>query len=155
MAASGAALFLACLLFNSISCRPPQPPPVSIWLLPETGSLGDVVDVGLYVKVAEPVTAFGLEVLFNPEEMAFANIQRGSLTATWHALGWHEVEPGRVILGGYMGAAAKMREKTEGTMLILQIRLRTPQTSICIAKYVDGLRDAFPARYCAEVRIAR
>ncbi len=142
-----------------ISDAPPPPPPpppstdneINIGLVPSAGPLNTVVTVKIGINGnLSKISAFGLNVTFDPSMYSYVGFSNGTLTSSWGGVAASSVGGGVIIVGGY-GGVNSIPVSSVGTLIEIRLRVNgsSANRSICIGAFTDDIVGLTPAPGCA------
>jgi hypothetical protein len=115
---------------------------------------GDGADVAVRVEISGntgEISAFGLDLAYDPAMFTFKNIAKGTLTGNWAVVGGRVQTAGALVVGGYRGGGTKIPASSSGTVVIVTLTVNCPsctagQTSdIQISDLVDDIAALTPS----------
>lgn len=123
-------------------------PPLSIW---PSMMKNDTVDIHVFIKGSQiwELSAFGLEIVFDPAIFNLIDATFGSLNHAWSMEDQNEIEPGRVRIAQIKGAAPAIVGEVSGSIVVLTLELQDPdflgEFTITLENYVDDLSVMSPS----------
>jgi len=102
------------------------------------------VDIPIEVKslVGEAVDSFGFDLVYPPDALRLAAIQKGQLTASWLYFDANEKYPGVIAIGGF---TVGNEISTSGELCICRfkvISMKSQDITLEIKKFVDDFKEA-------------
>jgi len=101
-----------------------------------------VVDVTVSAN-AVPVSAVGLELLYDPAQLAFVRAERGTADPGWFLFGAHEAKPGTVVIGAV--SLNSLPSGSAGSLATLRFRVKssddTTMPAMALGTLADDLSD--------------
>lgn len=123
----------------------------TIWRTVLEGNGFVVITVNINSPDVQNIRAFGLEVVFNETTLELAEFDKGSLTEEWYALGGNEIEPGKLIVGGFMGDPRVYTVDGAGGLFSVKFKLLGGSSQVRIQNYIDDIKDMNPSVLYANV----
>jgi len=124
-----------------------------IWRTVLEGDDYVIITINVNSQNPKDIRAFGLEVIFDNEVLDFTEFEKESLTEEWYALGGNEIEPGKLIIGGFMGNPQLFSVDGAGGLFSIKFKFRGAKvpSQIRIQNYIDDIKDMNPSALYVNV----
>ncbi len=100
---------------------------------------GGMLVIPIKVTNAFGMKAFGLEMKYSPDQLAFAGVQRTDLTENFAAVDGNEIDSGLLRIGGY--SMSGIQDTGSGILAELVFQVKEAGGEIEITKTFDDLKD--------------
>ena len=108
------------------------------WILCQTTSETVDIPINIQGNVVQEITAFGLDVVFDPNVYEFQSITNGSLTQDWGNVDGNIVEAGRLRIGGYAGSGTAIIGNVDGTLAVVMLSI---SSNVVLENFVDDIKN--------------
>jgi len=124
---------------------PPTSNEIAISCDPASGAAGTIVTFTIQISGnTQTITAFGLEMSFDPAMFDYLDTGKGSLTGGWGAVAGNLIRSGVVRIGGF-GGTSSIRVGSSGSIAVVRLRVTggaSPdgtRTSVSIGSFTDDI----------------
>lgn len=102
----------------------PRSNELHLTLDPVAGGSGMIVRATVSVKGnARKISAFGLDLSYNPSVFKYVRTSARSLTEGWAAVSGNEVGKGEARIGGFVGAGKAIEKGSEGPIAMVKLKV--------------------------------
>jgi len=154
--------FPGCKKSPTETSPPIAEPTIALLCSPSTAKPDEIVSASVYIKGnLKEIRVFGLDMTFDAEMFRFQEVRRGTLTGAWAEVDGNEVGPGNLRVGGFLGGAAAIPVKSEGTLAEIRLKVtgtkysNGQQSQICIKQYTDALAEFKPSSVCSTFTLKK
>ena len=127
-------VFILCLTFLSMNCKKQPTAPeinsspndnsVLISCSPSSGGTGTIINLEIMViGNSKEITSFGLEMTFDPAVFKYQSSEKSDLTASWATVDGNKINPGHLVIGGFMGSGNPVPTGSGGNLAIVKINV--------------------------------
>jgi len=128
------AVFISCFAFLSMNCKKQSTAPeisftandnnLLISCSPSSGGKGTLVDLKISILGnSKEIKSFGMKMTFDPAIFQYESAGKGDLTGNWAAVDGNESNPGKLIIGGFMGSGIPVPAGSSGSLAIIKIKV--------------------------------